>query len=334
MRNSRIIAGLLLASCLVAAPASAAGLLGNALGGSGGGLLSGVTSGASSALGGITGGSAGGVLSSVTGGATGGLLGGTSTPTGTSTGVPGVATASVNSTGTGTTAHGTLLNGGGSTLNLGLHGVLGDNSQASLTLPSTGIGAVDNLTGSLTGTVNGLTGNGGTVDSTVGGLTGGLGGGLLGGLGNTLGGLTGGNDPAGTTTTRTGGGLGGLPVGTNRGFFSFGGGSLSIAGFGGAACAGQDPRAIGRLLQSRSYNRGQLNSWHRAANVQVVPIRLCSQLRAAVRQQLAGNNAVAMVQNLAAADPLISTSLSRTRYGAGNVLAVDQANGTLTVYVY
>lgn len=310
MRNSRsqhssIVAGLMLASCLAAGPAAAAGLLGGVLGGTA-----------------DTGSLGGSLTSSVSG-----LLG-SGGPSGTGVGVPGVASATVSDSGTGTSASGTVLGGGGSTIDVGLHGVLGDNSSVSAALPGTGIASVDSLTYSLASTTNGLTGNGGTLDTTVGTVPG------LGDAVGGLGGLTGLLGGSGGGTTARGGGGASFPGGVNSRLGS--GGLLTLAnlGAGGIACSGRASAAIAQLLDSHSYDRRTLSAWRRAGNVQVVPVRLCPQLRASVSRAAAANSNVAMVQDLAAADPLVRASLDRTRYRAGNVLAVDQSRGLLTVYVY
>jgi hypothetical protein len=302
MHSAKIIAGLMLASCLVAAPASAAGLLGGVLGG-------GSSTGTSS-----TGSSLGSTVSNTVNSVLGG---GSSTSTG-SVGVPGAATASLNSTSAGTQGNATLLGGGGSTVNLGLGGLLGGNSNLGVTLPGTGTGLDGTISG-VANTVNGITGNGGTVDTLVGstGLTG-----DLGGLGGLLGG-NGGSDP-GTSGTNDDYG-----AGAGRGEMA----SPGLAALG-AACRNVDVRGIAALMQSGHYSRRTLDQWHHAANIQVVPVKTCAALRRDIRNAIARNGNVQMVQQLAAADPLVSASLGRTRYSAGSVLGVAQANGTLTVYVY
>jgi hypothetical protein len=99
-------------------------------------------------------------------------------------------------------------------------------------------------------------------------------------------------------------------------------------------CSGQAPQAIAQLLQKQNYSANALNNWSRASNVRIVPIKLCPAVRANVTRAIAMNGNVGMMQNYAAADPLISASLSRARYHANNVLAVDQSKGMLTVFVY
>jgi hypothetical protein len=315
MRSAKLVAGLMLASCLVTAPASAAGLLG--------GLLGTGSSGSSST------GSLGSTVTHVVSGLTGG--GSTSTSSG-STGITGVATASLSNSSSGTQGNVTALGGGGSTTNIGLHSILGGDSNLGVTLPGSGSSS-GGLIGGLTNTVNGITGDGGTLDTTLqnvglSGDSGGLGG-LLGGSGGLLGsdnptgpsGPTGPNGPSGPNGPGRPGG-----PGVNSWY-------PNLADLG-AACRNVDIRGIAAIMQGGHYSRGTLSQWRHAANVQVVPIKMCAALRRDIHNVAARNGNMQMVQQLAAADPLVSASLDRTRYGAGNVLGVGQANGTLTVYVY
>lgn len=312
MHSTKLIAGLLLASCLATAPAYAAGLLG--------GLLSGGTTSTSS--------SSGGGLTSTVNHVVSGLTGGTTTSTsGNSVGVPGVATASVSSTSGGTQGSVTALGGGGNDLNIGLGGVLGGDSNLGVTLPGSGTGLDGTLSG-VANTVNGITDNGGTVDTLLSstGLSGGDGGlgGLLGGNGGLLG-TNGGDNGSGAN-----GGTGALNgSGDRRGLM----GLPNVAALG-AACRHADLRGVAAVMQGGHYDKRTLYRWRHAANIQVVPLKTCAALRRDIRQAVARNGNLQMVQQLAAADPLVSASLGRTRYRAGDVLGVGQSGGTLTVYVY
>jgi hypothetical protein len=290
------IAGLLAASTMTAAvPAQAAGLLGGVLGGG--------SSGSSG---------------------------------GTSVGVPGVATVSLNNAPSGTTGNATVLNGGGSTLNVGLSGLIGGNSNLGVTLPGVG-GGTDNLLGNATDTLNGVTDNGGTVNTllTSSGLSGDNGGlgGAIGGNGGLLGGdLGGGLLGGGDDGTGNGGAGGGLGDGVGRGVGGVGGQSfLALAG-NNAACQ-RDVRGIAPFFQAK-YSRQSFSSWSHAAGVQVVPVRVCPQIKGALSRAAASNASIGMMRGVAAADPLISASLNRTRHGVDDVLGVAQQNGMLTVYVY
>ena len=97
------------------------------------------------------------------------------------------------------------------------------------------------------------------------------------------------------------------------------------------ACSLEDGR---KVLQIAS--QAQLNpaSWARAANVQIVPIKLCPQARGQVAQIFNASDKIQRLQGAAARDALITASLSRTRYDVGDVFAVEATGGRLTVYVY
>jgi hypothetical protein len=293
MHNTKLVAGLLLASCLVTAPTYAAGLLG-------------------------------GTLGSVVGGLTGGTS--TSTPS-SGVGVPGVATASVSSTSGGTQGSVTALGGGGNQLNVGLGGVLGGNSNLGVTLPGSGTG-LDGTLSCVANTVNGVTGNGGTVGTLLSstGLSGSDGG---------LGGVVGGN---GGLLGTNGGDNGAGPADATAALDGSGGrrGMMAYPGFAalGAACRNADLRGVVAAMRGGHYDRHTLYRWRHAANIQVVPLKTCAALRRDIRKTVARSGNLQMVQQLAAADPLVSASLGRTHYRADDVLGVGQANGMLTVYVY
>jgi len=68
--------------------------------------------------------------------------------------------------------------------------------------------------------------------------------------------------------------------------------------------------------------------------VQIVPLKLCPQARAQVAQIFNASGKVRDVQRAAAGDALITASLSRTRYDAGDVFAVQASGGNLVVYVF
>lgn len=88
------------------------------------------------------------------------------------------------------------------------------------------------------------------------------------------------------------------------------------------------------LLQLASQSILSPASWARAANVQIVPVRLCPQARAQVAQIFRASSKIQQVQGAAARDALITASLSRTRYDVDDVFAVEASGGRLVVYVY
>jgi hypothetical protein len=282
-------------SALSVPAANAAGLLG--------GLVGGV-------LGGVTGGSS-------SGGTTGGLIGG------------------AGSNSVVTLTSGPASNSG--LVNVGLGG--GSNNLASVNVGGTSTGnslaTVGVTSGGSSGLLDANVGvGGGLLDANVGvGGTGGLIDIGVGVGGN--GGLGGPGDPGGPGNPGGPGGPGGNGNnGGNGGGFYYWASGGDATGSGLVICNGVAPRAISQLLQNQNYSASALNSWRRAANVRIMPIRLCPVVRHNVSRAVAMNGNVGMVQSYAAADPLISASLSRARYGADHVLAVEQSQGMLTVFVY
>lgn len=257
----------------------------------------------------------------------GGVLGGgSSSSSGNTVSVPGVASVSLNNQSSGTNADATALGGGGSTINVGLSGLIGGNSNASATLP--GFGGDDSLD-SLIGSTNGVTGNGGTIDDflTNSGLSGDNGGvgGAIGGNGGLLG------------DNGNGGGIGGPGQGGTVGGTLVGGSDLfGSGGLGGAGANGncnQNTRGLAQLLQMK-YSRQAFGSWSHASGVQVVPVKVCAQYRKQVNNAAMANAGISAARGIAASDPLISASLTRSRHDAGDVLGIAQRNGMLTVFVY
>ena len=118
-----------------------------------------------------------------------------------------------------------------------------------------------------------------------------------------------------------------------RGGYGGGGGNTILWLAGNNAACQRDVRGIAPFFQAR-YSKRSFSSWQHAAGVQVVPVRVCAQIKAALNRAASSNASIGMLRGMAASDPLISASLSRTRHGAGDVLGVGQQNGMLTVYVF
>lgn len=97
------------------------------------------------------------------------------------------------------------------------------------------------------------------------------------------------------------------------------------------SCSVNDGRQVLQLASQASLNP---NTWARAANVQIVPIRLCPQARAQVAQIFRASSKIQQLQGAAARDALITASLNRTSYDVDDVFAVEASGGRLTVYVY
>ncbi|HVW91246.1 MAG TPA: hypothetical protein VHB74_01425 [Devosia sp.] len=322
MRSVKVIAGLLLASCLVAPPAGAASLLGGLVTTGDGGLSVNAGNLATASVGTSNGLDANASVGGSSGVDANASLGGSSS------------VANVNASAGGSGGLNTNATVGGSSNVANVNASLGGGSGLNTTA-TVGGGSLANVNTSLGGS-NGLN------------ATATLGGGSLANVGLSLGGSGTGTGGTGTgpggTGTGIGGGGAGLGGGTGGGlivrdpngnYVYASGNRLSVTALAALACTNRNsPQAIAQLLKHHRYGSSTLGAWRHAANVQLVPIKLCPQLRANVRAAASADRNVALVQNLAASDPLISASLSRGRYHAGNVLAVDQTNGLLTVYVY
>ena len=139
------------------------------------------------------------------------------------------------------------------------------------------------------------------------------------GLDDLLGGGGGAGNPGNGNGGNGGNGAGGrILVGSTDGSFQ-------------VNCSVNDGRQVLQLASQAKVNPA---SWSRAANVQVVPIKLCPQARSQVAQIFRASGKIQQLQNAAAADALIVASLSRTRYGINDVFAIEASGGRLMVYVY
>lgn len=103
-----------------------------------------------------------------------------------------------------------------------------------------------------------------------------------------------------------------------------------LANNGGAACSGQSANQISRLIRSTHVDA----SWTRASNVSIQRVDVCPDVKVWLASQLAGSGLGQMLQQAVLSDALISASLSRTSYGADDVIAVKHSGGQLIVYVY
>lgn len=180
----------------------------------------------------------------------------------------------------------------------------GSSDVARATVGSGSSGGVDadvNLLGG-TARVNASVGGDSTVDVGVG--IGGTGGGGSANPGN-----NGGATPGGT-----------------------GGGNQFALGRGtsGAQCNGISGTELQRLMSATRLD----GSWQRASNVSVRRVQICPELQTQLSAALASTGLGSSLQMAVRSDPLLSASLSRTRYDAGRVFAVQQQGNRLTVYVY
>lgn len=78
----------------------------------------------------------------------------------------------------------------------------------------------------------------------------------------------------------------------------------------------------------------KLRGWNRATNIQLVPIRVCADLRRQIANWLASNSDYHRMIGAVSGDALINAALSRSKYQPGHVLGVQASGATLTVYVF
>lgn len=116
------------------------------------------------------------------------------------------------------------------------------------------------------------------------------------------------------------------------GFFIFGGGGSNSRAGGlnaGLACDGTSASQLVSLFQ-KSTTRG----WDRASGIQLVPIKVCADLRKQMANWLASNGEYHNLVGRVSQDALINAALSRTKYQPGHVLGVQRQGSTLMVYVF
>lgn len=125
-----------------------------------------------------------------------------------------------------------------------------------------------------------------------------------------------------------GGGGGGGYVVIQRGG---GGGSGGGAMFGSnsSACANTNPNQLVALFQ-----QSKIAGWNRAQHVQLIPIRVCREIRNQIGAWLAANPQYHSLVGAAARDRLIQSALAGTSYQPGHILGVQQQGQTLMVYVF
>ena len=110
-----------------------------------------------------------------------------------------------------------------------------------------------------------------------------------------------------------------------RSIFSSGSSTNAIT----AACAGYTSNQLLAL-----FNQSTIQGWNRASGIQLIPIRVCADLRRQIANWLAGNGDYHRLMGAVAQDPLVNAALSRTQYRPGHVLGVHREGSTLMVYVF
>lgn len=115
-----------------------------------------------------------------------------------------------------------------------------------------------------------------------------------------------------------------------------GGGGYVVIQRGGAmfgsnssACANTNPNQLVALFQ-----QSKIAGWNRAQHVQLIPIRVCREIRNQIGAWLAANPQYHSLVGAAARDRLIQSALAGTNYQPGHILGVQQQGQTLMVYVF
>lgn len=110
---------------------------------------------------------------------------------------------------------------------------------------------------------------------------------------------------------------------------SLGGGNTFVV-----TCAVDNARTLLEVAAQGKVTASEIKAWQRAANVQVIPIALCPDAKAIIAQLLGKSQKIQLLQRAVTMDNLIMASLGRTKYDAGDVVAVQRRSGQLVVYVY
>lgn len=111
----------------------------------------------------------------------------------------------------------------------------------------------------------------------------------------------------------------------------------SLGGGGGTfkvTCAVNNAKTLLQVAANGKLTANEIKGWQRAANVQIVPVELCPQARSQIAKLFARSKKILLLQRAVTTDNLIMASLSRTRYDANDVAAVQRRSGQLVVYVY
>jgi hypothetical protein len=132
------------------------------------------------------------------------------------------------------------------------------------------------------------------------------------------------------------GGAGGGDTGGGVGVAALGNGADgSGAAAVGAGCdSGISSSQASKLIRSGNYSPRAVSSWSGASSVELTRVAMCPQMRAQVEAALSRSGLAGQIQQAALGDSLVSASLSRTHYDAGDVLAIRHSGSKLIVYVY
>ena len=111
----------------------------------------------------------------------------------------------------------------------------------------------------------------------------------------------------------------------------------SLGGGGGTftvTCAVNNAKTLLQVAANGKVTAAEVKAWQRAANVQIIPVELCPQAKSQIAKLFARSKKILLLQRAVTTDNLIMASLSRTRYDAKDVAAVQRRGGQLVVYVY
>lgn len=110
---------------------------------------------------------------------------------------------------------------------------------------------------------------------------------------------------------------------------SLGGGNTFVIN-----CTVNNTRQLLQVASAGKVTGPEIKAWMRAANVQVVPIKLCPPAKKQVAALLAKSQKINLLRRAVTGDALITASLGRTRFDANDVIAVQRNGAQLVVYVY
>lgn len=110
---------------------------------------------------------------------------------------------------------------------------------------------------------------------------------------------------------------------------SLGGGATFMV-----TCAVNNAKTLLQVAANGKLTASEIKAWQRAANVQIIPVELCPEAKAQIAKLFARSKKILLLQRAVTTDNLIMASLSRTRYDANDVAAVQRRGGQLVVYVY
>ncbi len=202
---------------------------------------------------------------------------------------------------------------GDATVSVGLGG--GDGNVAGVSVGGGGSGS-EAVNVGVSGGNDGVGLGGGVLGNNV--SVGAGGNGVGAGIG---GGANGANSSGGAAVAGTGGSI----LFGNGGA---GGGGATVA-VNRAACKTTNVKQIAQLVRSTRFE-----SWKRVSNVQLQRVPMCRDIAKRVRSELQASKLGRQLQAAVQSDTLVRESLSRTRYGADDVLAVRRNGSSLVIYVY